>query len=1157
MVKPPPRDPITGKAIMTPDKSIQDANAKSEKRKNFYASASSKNKVRFEMIELYDQIKKYNKNISRLIDYGLTETSINILFDAKYIKYNEEVDALFGGNNLTYSGVGEVPYLDPVEIERLIAVVLGRATTTTATQAVNDLLLRIRERREQIATETESLANNTSGFKEIGLSQAILQEFFIKIREILGAGSTIGREARGISFGTRPLREGQTVPDEISNQDIIDLIKYTDMTEPKRIEDMIVLLINICLQSKDNTILQQGIRKIRKESRGRNVYINIVTYILGSVDGKLLTVIYNTLLQFISNLDPDKTFFKDQLEVKDPSEREYKEPPEIPDITKKGSIENQVYALVNNTYFPNDEQRVILIEIIKALRTVPDITDDKFIENALKLFKIVMEEAYSRDNEPRQTLSETNRESSTYITSALNAFRSWFNAARSASPDPSTFLLAGGMLLNPSTALPIVRDILNNLKNKPVDITTVPDDQSVQPVLNTNTGPELTQQQIAQQFIDEYEDDENDVIDFSGQPGDYNEMTIRQRQAEIDAKRASGVLVDDDEEELKLGDVPLSERKVEEIVGLRIRLSNIFSMNNMVAQIEAIKALIKKIKENTSRPFKIIYEKLKELMNKIKRQIGRFSLVTRYVARVRVRGRGMIQNTLTSRVAAIEWITRQDTVDDNLDYDSLITPEFGIQREPTDDDGGGGGGGEPPDGLNVGARRRKPIFNGLSKKQYYLLLIVIILLSTGSISLNEIFKEGKKVKDDGTTEPPDKIPTDTPSTPDVPVIPDKPNKPDGTYNKIQHNEFWDSVGLSNIIDTYNGMVDKYNKLPKSEKNVYKSTIEKYYDKFAETVNIPTLKELKEARARYDALKKIYDNSDDLSFDEANKIYLELNKSLTYLNTMTDKYVSIENAAFGTSKTKDDPDVTIDDADANIKLPNASTTLGGMVGGKNKAIVDSTYAVLSKGMRERIARKLKGENDFSSGLIQEQKRFVDFSLVKPHEYPEGLGLDNPLVYRNKEYEIMKYRNNYSNPQPYIVPSRNRIEQMTKQYQPEFHDVIQLDDKLDDAYGFRNSKLENPNVYPSMFNKSRLFNPEYNLRDVNETKRVTNTMNDERRAGPYVGITDNQYYQYANIQQRQNEILNNYPQTKEFKIYKPELPKKTIKESRKVPNSYALK
>ena len=449
------------------------------------------------------------------------------------------------------------------------------------------------------------------------------------------------------------------------------------------------------------------------------------------------------------------------------------------------------------------------------------------------------------------------------------------------------------------------------------------------------------------------------------------------------------------------------------------------------------------------------------------------------------------------------------------------------------------------------------------------MLIVIALLSSGVVSIEEVLKAGKDLNDDGKTSTPTAppkpvdptkpvIPVD-PNTPVTPVVPVNPTKPDGSFNKIQHNDFWDSVGLGGVIDTYNTMVDTYNTMPAKDKKVYQGIVEKYYNKFATAVNIPTLKELKEARARYDGLKAIYDSSDGLSFDRINAIYIELKKSMDYLNLMTNKYLAVENQAFDTNKGIDDADVTIDDVDANVSLQDTISKVNTSVtGGSSKAIMDPTYALLSKGMRERIARKLQGKGDFSSGIIQENQRFIDFSLVKPHEYPEGLGLNNPLVIRNKEYEIARYTNNYENPKAFVVPSVNKLVSISKLEQPRLHNIIQIDDNLnyDTGNTLVSQKLQNPNVVPSQFGKSRLFNPEYHLEQLNRQQKPFNTMNDEIRCGAYVGIKNNQYYQYANVQKKQSDELNQYPVTKEFKIVKPVLPK-TIKELRRVPNTFSLK
>ena len=251
--------------------------------------------------------------------------------------------------------------------------------------------------------------------------------------------------------------------------------------------------------------------------------------------------------------------------------------------------------------------------------------------------------------------------------------------------------------------------------------------------------------------------------------------------------------------------------------------------------------------------------------------------------------------------------------------------------------------------------------------------------------------------------------------------------------------------------------------------------------------------------------------------------------------MTDKYLDFENKAFGTSKTKDDSDVTIEDIGATNFTPNINNVNPlRNDGGKNKAIVNSAYAILSKGMRERIARKIKNNEDYSQGLINENQEFINFSLVKPKRYPEGLGLNNPLIMQNKRYDILRYENPNPNPQPFRRPSDNFLIKSSKVYQPVLHDVVMLDNKLDDT-GFLNQPLQPEN--PSQFNKSRLFNPEYSLEQLNKNRKPNKTMNDEIRSGPYVGIDNNQYYQYANVQKNYNDKLNNYPDTNRTLFIKP--------------------
>ena len=1122
------------------DDPVEDA--KTAKANKFKATATDKSKTRLALIDLFDSMKAYNKLVSSLIDYGLTERAIEVFFDAKYINYNDELSVIFKGSNLQSSGANtpnEIPYLSIDEITRLVDYFFNTSTSTNRSATATALITSITNRRNDLLRRQNILYTELNAYTNIGTALEMEYSFFERIQFLLN----------GYPFGYKgepPKDKRKTNEITTTNiRSILGRIAKEDegkLKEENRIYNLMSLLINYIVVKVPSE--GDAFMTLLNEPRLNN-YRKIIEYILSSkMEKSELLYIRQILIEFLKKQNVNETWtyidYKEE-EMKD----EQKDDPTIKKDEGQGeTIEDTTFLTLTNDL--NEQQRDTLIKIITTLSQNQDldITDEEFVKNVIFIFTNLKTIVVANDT----TSTPTSSSSSTGPPSVPPSGSSLLtDILKSISDNSSLLIEIGNLILNPSPKIVATKitEIINSLQTKPIEPDAVIEPVS-QDVLSSVDSffTEMTEEQDREYFLDaKYPDKEDNNVSISNIPKPISSGLVKMRNM----LREQGIEMETyDDFSLREEVKTFEEVKIEDDEDIKIIT-------------EQIKQINKNNKTN------IVKKKLQSVMNELRKKFGKMTLKKVFV----IKRDNQPDLTFNSHYQLGQWLVANDTT-------AELTPiivKYGLVRDYMAEDekeenefrygppDGGPPDGGPPDGGDPSGGRgyrqgpsRRPrgrVTNSLTKRQYLLLVLIIALLASGAVSLEEVLKAGKDLNDNGTTTKP--TPTD-PTKPDIPV---GPTKPDGTFNKISHNDFWDSVGLGTVIDTYNNMVDKYNALPSTEKKAYKSTVELYYDKFAKTINIPTLSELKQARARYDALKKIYDSSDGLSFDQVSNIYSELNKSMTYLNKMTDKYLSFENKAFGLDKNKDDADVTIDDVDANINLMTKINT--SLSGGKNKAIVDSTYAVLSKGMRERIARKLKGEGDFSSGLIQENKRFVDFSLVKPHEYPSGLGIDNPLVYRNKEYELMSYIDNTPNPKPYKVPSINRLTSISKQDKPILHNVIQLDNSFNYNSGntLISQKLQNPNEMPTQFIKSRLFNPEYHLEQINKQQKAINTMNDEIRCGPYVGVKDNQYYQYANIQKKQNDDLNNYPMTKEFKLNKPILPQKTIKNSRNVPNSYALK
>jgi hypothetical protein len=496
--------------------------------------------------------------------------------------------------------------------------------------------------------------------------------------------------------------------------------------------------------------------------------------------------------------------------------------------------------------------------------------------------------------------------------------------------------------------------------------------------------------------------------------------------------------------------------------------------------------------------------------------------------------------------------------------------------------GMGGGGGEPDDPDDFenpidpdlrNAYNNNERFRGLSLKSWARILGVIVAISTGAVTIDQLIKSHQDINKDGTTSPPEdntptskKVPKTPPSTGGGGKIDDNffPNQ----YSKLNHSELWDSIGLGGIIDIYNSYVDQYNNartdksLTNNDLKILNKKINDFYGKFAEATNTPTLPELVKARSIYDNLRKEYDTASEkgLSFSSIIMIYKNLRDAANHVDELTSKYLDIENGLFGTAKTKDDADVTIDDHDD--AFANITTKANTSMGGKSKALVDPGSKILSKGMIERISRKLNNQANADKGITEELHRFNAFSMVKDHDYPIGLGTieDNPLMRRNKEYEIKQYLTANPNPRPYYVPSRQKLEQISKTDGTQYFMSIQNTDGIYENPNYvpmgKDVKFSNPNdTSGSKFEKSILFNP-----PIAPKKKIIATGYNMIRSGPYQGIDKDPCYQYGSIQYKHNEKFNRYPLTdmqpdqKPKKHYKIEA--KLIKKSR-IPDTYSLK
>lgn len=562
-----------------------------------------------------------------------------------------------------------------------------------------------------------------------------------------------------------------------------------------------------------------------------------------------------------------------------------------------------------------------------------------------------------------------------------------------------------------------------------------------------------------------------------------------------------------------------------------------------------------------------------------------FRLTRQYIYTARDGGTRMFHSFESALASANQEYKQDDENKNNVDRASRVITRYGLyytvaprggpeidiqNRFPRRGRGGGGdGGGGDPNDPNSYVYTPGDRFRGLDVKTWIRLLAVIVVLASGIVTIDDLIKSEQDINKDGTTSPPG----DDGKNPPTPSVPTKPPSTGGSgtpgedffpdkYSKINHSELWDSIGLGSVIDTYNAYVDEYNEarqnksLTKADLKIMNKRINDYYGKFAAATNTPTLPELVKAKSIYDNLRKEYDSASEkgLSFSNIIMLYKNLRDAANHVDELTSKYLDIENGIFGTAKSKDDADITIDDDD----YANISAKMTTSLGGKSK-LMKPAQSILSKGMIERISRKLNNQASFTN---EELNDFNSFGMVKDYNYPNGLGSieNNPLIRRNKEYEIQQYLKCNPNPKPYIVPSKNKLEQYADADGTKyFHEIQNTDGVYENPfYVAKNKKVTLSNPYDNagdQFNKSILFNP-----PINPKVKNVETGSNMIRSGPYYGVNKDPCYQYGNIEYKYNEKLNKYPLTNIEPMVKPtrqyKIASKVVKKSR-VPDSYSLK
>jgi hypothetical protein len=474
MVLPPPRDLATGNAIRTPDpmaESIANSSAEFEKKKKFYASASYKAKVRLEMIDLWDSIKAHNNQISKLIDYGLTQKTINILFDADYIKYQDEVQTIFKDRNLQYSkGPGDIVYLPAELLTKFIeAYIEALGGQTNATFARAALLNFINERRNIINAENQRLTSDISRFIGAGSSVDIVISFFEKIKTIIGGGRIQpGRQPRGemMSWGTT--QEGKEITTQMVEQLIRDTARMDDEGK-QEIKDLITLLINYCLSSttQDNIdALRLRIKELRKQYSSPYPYI--VDSILNSAGGNVITGIYNILIEYLKKIDIENWKIVETTKINNLEEKDQ------PEKEMGHTIEDDAYIQITNANNLTPEQSDALLNIISKLgkNKDPAISAEDFTNAVTQIFITIINTSLKTDTIANPQIQTSSSSSSTsaptiqpsqsgLLTNVLNYIRS----------NQQTILQIGSLILNPSPnkVASVIQEIIDSIRTQQIN----------------------------------------------------------------------------------------------------------------------------------------------------------------------------------------------------------------------------------------------------------------------------------------------------------------------------------------------------------------------------------------------------------------------------------------------------------------------------------------------------------------------------------------------------------------------------------------------------------------------------------------------------------------------------------------------------------------
>ena len=129
------------------------------KKNKFMATASDNQKFRYAMMDFIESIRVYNNDITKLIKQGFTENAISLLFNARYLSINDEINKLHKDDfNLSASGGGEIPILDPAQMEVILNAILnGRSVTGTRANRLTQLIARITVRRQAIILSRSQL----------------------------------------------------------------------------------------------------------------------------------------------------------------------------------------------------------------------------------------------------------------------------------------------------------------------------------------------------------------------------------------------------------------------------------------------------------------------------------------------------------------------------------------------------------------------------------------------------------------------------------------------------------------------------------------------------------------------------------------------------------------------------------------------------------------------------------------------------------------------------------------------------------------------------------------------------------------------------------------------------------------------------------------